>query len=331
MEAFFVRKLKVLLSTLTVGLVANISMAAGPAELVVMPLQAASKKISQIFKISDEEAMTIANTIIKGTELSLGRSIPTNQLELQRLLDAPGNERLKRAFAAINVERLEDISPADIGRLSNEIGAIVDSSRRAADVCRTCGITEDLFHRFGMRIYIPLEVETSMAVLRNTPNDIPTLLRDLDQFNRRGTIKGASTSNLRRYMTLEDESQRLTRHDLRKLHFALSSLNGSNGPEAKAAAEVYIAMANGNVVNENRLAMTIADFVDEGAEGKATLAELAEIGRKINTEHSTPKARRDSLCKHFADVARGNPAREASFRRLQRCPNYQLVFTACSL
>jgi hypothetical protein len=326
-----VRKFKVLLSTLTVGLMANIAMAAGTAELVTMPLEQATKRVSKIYKIAEEEAMMITNTIIKGTELSLGRSIPANQAEFEKLLSLPGNERLKRAFDAINVEKLDDVTDADLGKLANEVGAIVDSSRRAADVCRTCGITDTLYHRFGLRIYIPLEVETSMAVLKNTPNDLNVVVRDIDQLNKRGTVKGASQSSLLKMLQDSDETRRLTKHDLRKAHYALKSLDGSNGPEAKSAAETFIAMADGNIFSDNRIALTIADFADEGAEGKATLAELSDIGRKINSENKTPKARREALCKHFADVARGKPAREASFRKLQRCPNYQLVFSACSL
>lgn len=325
------RKFKVLLSTLTVGLISNLAMAAGTAELVVMPIEQAAKRISKVYKIAEEEAAMIANTIIKGTELSLGRSIPGNQLEFEKLLNLPGNERLKRAFDAINVEKMDEISDVDLGKLANEIGAIVDSSRRAADVCRTCGITDTLFHRFGLRIFIPLEVETSMAVLKNTPNDLNVIARDIDQFNKRGTIKGASQTQVFKLLQERDETLRVTKHDLRKAHFALKSLDGSNGAEAKAAAETFIAMADGNILSENRIALTIADFADEGSEGKATLSELSEIGRKINSEHKSPKVRREALCKHFADVARGKPAREASFRKLQRCPNYQVVFSACAL
>ncbi|MEO5666634.1 MAG: hypothetical protein ABIR96_01110 [Bdellovibrionota bacterium] len=325
------RNFKVLLTTLVVGLVAHVAVAAGTAELVVMPVEQAAKHISKTYKIAEEEAMMIANTIIKGTELSLGRTIPANQVDFTKLLNLPGNERLKRAFDMINVEKLNDISDVDLGKLANEIGAIVDSSKRAADVCRTCGITDTLFHRFGLRIFIPLDVETSMAVLKNTPNDLNVVVRDLDQLNKRGTIKGASQTELLKLLQSSNDAQRLTKHDLRKAHFALKSLDGSNGPEAKAAAETFIAMAGGNIFSENRIALTIADFADEGAEGKATLAELSDIARKIEGENSTPKARAQAFCKHFADVARGKPEREASFRKLQRCPNYQLVFNACSL
>jgi hypothetical protein len=79
------------------------------------------------------------------------------------------------------------------------------------------------------------------------------------------------------------------------------------------------------------MALVIADFVDSGADGKATLKELSDIGKKINDDHKTPKARREALCKHFADVAKGKPAREANFTKLKNCPNYQLVFNSFSI
>jgi hypothetical protein len=332
MEASQVRNFKVLLSTLTVGLMAHLAMAAGSAELVVMPVEQAAKRLEKIYKISNEEAMMLANTIIKGSELSLGRSIPANQVEFEKLLALPGNERLKRAFDAINVEKLDDVSDADLGKLANEVGAIVDSSRRAADVCRTCGITDALYHRFGLRIYIPLEVETSMQILRHQPNDLNVVTRDLDAVNKRGVIKGGNQASLLKLMNDADETRRITKHDLRKARYAVvDGLSGKEGPEVQEAAKVFVEMANGNIFEENRMALTIADFADEGAEGKATLQELSQIGRKINQEQKTPKARREAFCKYFADAARGKPAREASFNKLKRCPNYQIVFNACSL
>jgi len=170
-----------------------------------------------------------------------------------------------------------------------------------------------------------------MLVLKGTPTDLNVVVRDIDQFNKRGTIKGASQSALLKILQDADESRRLTKHDLRKAHYALKSLDGSNGPEAKSAAETFVAMADGQIFTKNRMALTIADFADEGPEGKATLADLADIARKVNAENKTPETRAQALCKHFSDVARGNPEREASFRKLQRCPNYQIVFTACSL
>jgi hypothetical protein len=321
-------KLKASALTLTLGFFVSVSHAAGTAEFVAMPFEQMVRHLVSKYKVTSEEAEMLASTIIKGTEYSLGRSIPTNDsAALTRLLDQPGNQKLKAAFDAINIKNIDELTEAQIGSLANEIGAVVDqSAKRAVDVCRSCGITDDLVHRFGLRVWIPREVDTSgLESMKDLPLRLDQVLSAIDQEGR-GVIKLT-----RAEITDLMKSQSLNKHDLRKLLFALKARKGEYGPEAEAAAKTFLAMADDKPLTENRMALVIADFVDSGAEGKATLKELADIGKKINEEHKTPKARREALCKHFANIAKGKPAREANFTKLKNCPNYQLVFNSCSI
>jgi|GEM_PF-2116678 len=323
-----VRKIKALVVTLTLALFVNMAHAAGTAEFVTMPFESMVSHLVKKFKITSEEAEMLASTIIKGTEYALGRNVPVNDaVALRRLLDQPGNKKLKEAFEAININKIDDLSEAQLGQLANDIGAVVDqSAKRAVDVCRSCGITDDLIHRFGLKLYIPKEVDTSgLEVMKDLPLRLDQVLSAIDSEGR-GVIKVA-----RKEITDAMKAKTLNKHDLRKLLFALKARKGEYGPEAEAAAKTFLAMTDDSPLTGNRIALTIADFVDSGADGKATLSELSDIGKKINADHKTPKARDEALCKHFAAVAKGKPAREANFAKLKSCPNYQSVFNACAL
>lgn len=324
------KKYKLLALTLSLGIFTESSFAAGAIELISMPFEAAVRHLKSVYNISTEEAEMMAGTLIKGTEFALGRNEAVrNADELRKLVNAKGNEALKAAFDKINVNRLEDITPEQLGTLANDIGGTVDTSARASvvDVCRSCGITDVLINRFGLKLYIPREVDTEgLDALKGIPMKLHDVKAAIAKEGR-GVIK-LTDAEIDKAM----KERSLTKHDLRKLLFTIRARGGSYGPEAKLAAEEFLQIAADKPIQNNRMAFIIADFSDT-AENKAFLNELGEVTKKVNDDPAlkTPQERNAALCKHFAGLAKGNPANEANFKQLQKCANYAQVFTSCAL
>jgi hypothetical protein len=319
-----VKKIKVFILSLVLSLVSIPSWSAGPIEILKMPVEQLASVIARSQRISQREALVLANTIRTGTELALGRSIPGNEAQLNRLLSQPGNQRLRAAFESINIARVEDMTDVDLGRLANAVGGVVDSSRQAVDICRTCGITETLYQRFGLRIYIPPEITANTAALRGTVSDPGQNVQRIAA----SRVSKTSASDLINAV----REGKLYNHDLRKIRHGVDCAEAS-APCGRQAQEFALAaseMADGNYIR-NPLISTTSDFLEDGVGGQAAMADLTNVIRRINAENATPEARLSALCRQLAGNARGNPVREASFTQLRRCPGFMAVANACSL
>lgn len=319
-------KLKSLFLTLCLLFTSASVFAGGAFEIVSQPMEVLASKLARKFKISQDEALVLASTIIKGTKVASGNAIPKTDAAFQTMLNRPGNNELARAFAKLGDSTLDELSAKQIGDLANDIGVKVNTVAKAADLCETCGISQNLLNKFGLRIYIPVSTDIPSKTLTGIPTDVAKNISYIAN-HRLIKVKASTISKATRSKT----ANLLTQTDIRKIRYALEALEGQHGKEAQEYVKAILTMGDGNIVGNARMIATASSLAEDGAVGKQTMEEMSTIINKINKEHKTQKARLSALCKHYAGKAKGSKSKTAAFKNLKTCPNYAPVFNACSI
>ncbi len=317
------RKMKMLLLTLGLVFTSLSAFAGGAFELVAKPVDEVASAIARHFKIPNEEASVLASTIVKGFKVAAGDSEPTTEAAFRAIIARDAD--LAAAFAKIGNKDLKELTEREIGELANDIGAKVNTLAKAADLCQTCGISETLINKFGLKIYIPVSVDAPMKTLVGVPSDPSVLVKRISSNRLVKTKSGALLASMK-----SDSEHMMSALDLRKIQKGLDCADGSCGPEAQAYVRAALKLGDGDVAGDSRLIATTAALLED-PQGKSVMDEMSKVMDNVSKEHKTPKDRRIALCKHYSAKAKGTASKsdDTAFKNLKGCPNYAAIFGSC--